>query len=315
MASFSVMMSRQLTLLCLLAVGYLAGKLGMVGAPARKSIGALMVNILVPCSIIATMGKQDYAPDLFRNFLIVMALGFVGETAMYFLSKFLFPRQTGPILATLRYSMVAPNASFIGLPVVSAFYGDVGVFYLAAMLIPMNFFLWCAGKTIFEKTTAKQAAKELILSPVTIAAALSLVLFLTGLRLPGFLLQTADYLGTSTTVLSMIFSGSILAGTNLSAIFSGRVLYASVLRLVAIPLLMLGLVYVLRVPALPAMVTVLIFAMPAAAATAIMSERHGGNATLASHLIALSTPISMFSLPLLAQLMGFIYQPAGLARG
>ncbi len=308
MANFGVMFSQQLTLLCLLAAGYLAGRLKMMDAHTRASISSVMINILVPCSIFSILAESELEAALFRNFLLMVALGFVLSAALFFVSKYLFPRIMGPRLATLRYAVVSPNSSFIGLPVIAAYYGEIGVFYLAALLIPMNFFLWGFGKRLFVKEPFWRSLRDIFISPVIIATALGFVVFVTGLPLPVFFTKATGILGDATTVLSMLFSGSVLADTDIRSMFSKQSFYYCFLRLAAIPLLTLGVVCAAHVPTMVGTVLTVTMAMPAAAGTAIMSGKYGGDLPYASKLIALSTPLSMLTLPFMATLVNRLLQ-------
>jgi predicted permease len=77
------------------------------------------------------------------------------------------------------------------------------------------------------------------------------------------------------------------------------VYYVSFLRLVVIPLVVMLLLKGLGTDGEVGAASVALAAMPAAANTVIFAEKFGGDAVFASRCVALSTLLSMITIPLL----------------
>lgn len=299
MTDFSGILNTQLILLCLILTGVLLTKIGLVNEKLNQGLSSLVINVFLPCNIFTVFLVEEYDHSLTRYFLLAMGIGFAVETLLYFLSKFLFIRvkdDRGPIL---RYATLSPNSGFVGIPVISGFYGQGGLLYLSAFLIPLYFYMWGFGLSFFIKTRFRDILKKLATSPALIAIILGFVLMVTGLRPPEFLDGALRGLGACTTPLSLVVTGSVLAGISPRSIISGLNIYYTLIRLFAIPLAVLGILMLCGAPALLTASIVMALAMPAAAATVMLATLYGANAGYASQIIFLSTVVSMASIPLL----------------
>lgn len=303
MTDFSNILNTQLVLLCLIVVGVLITKAGLVDQKLSAGLSSLVINVFLPCNIVTVFFVDEYDSGMTKLFLLTVAIGFVVETALYFLSKPLFRMvrdDRGPIL---RYATLSPNSGFVGIPVISGFYGQGGLLYLSAFLIPLYFYMWGFGVSFFSKTSFLGILKKLATSPALIAILLGFLCMVTGLRPPEFLDGTLRYLGGCTTPLSLVVTGCVLAGISPRSIVSRVNVYYTIIRLFVIPLAVLGALVLCGAPALLTASVVMALAMPAAAATVMLATLHGANAGYASQIVFLSTVVSMASIPLLGMLV------------
>ena len=82
-----------------------------------------------------------------------------------------------------------------------------------------------------------------------------------------------------------------------------RQLYYCAVRLLLIPLVVLGVLTLLHIDTLVTGVTVLLAAMPAASTTAILAEKYNGDAKFASAAVFFSTLLSLVTVPLVLLLV------------
>lgn len=303
MSNFSNILNTQLMLLLLIAVGVVAGKVGLLKGEVGQVLSNLVISIFLPCNIVSSFMVDNYDPSLIHNFLLAVLIGFVVETILFFLSGVLFRRVKDDRNPILRYATVSPNSGFVGIPVINGFYGSTGVLYLSAFLIPLYFFMWGFGLSFLTKMNAKEIAKKLATSPALIAIVIGVVLLLTGFRPPAFLGSTISALASCTTPVSLIVTGGVLAGISPRSIVNKIAIYYSSLRLLIIPLAVLGALVLLGVPALVTAVVVIALAMPTAAATVMLATVYDANASYASELLFFSTVVSMVTIPLMGLLV------------
>lgn len=309
MTDFPNILNTQLMLLCLIVVGVLITKLGLVDQKLNQGLSNLVISVFLPCNILTVFFVEQYDASMTKFFLLAIAIGFVIETLLYFLSKFLFKMVRDDRAPILRYATLSPNSGFVGIPVISGFYGQGGLLYLSAFLIPLYFFMWGFGLSFFTKASFKDILKKLATSPALIAIILGFILMVTGLRPPEFIEGTLRNLGACTTPLSLVVTGSVLAGISPRSIISRVNIYYTAIRLFVIPLAVLGVLALCGAPALLTASIVMALAMPAAAATVMLATLHGANAGYASQIVFLSTVVSMASIPLLGM---FVNQVLGL---
>ena len=95
----------------------------------------------------------------------------------------------------------------------------------------------------------------------------------------------------------MILVGSIIAEMDLSLLRHRDALYFCLIRLVMMPLITLGLGYIMHMPVFVRNVAVVLAAMPNGSTMPILALKYGRNEAFASACTALSTVLSLVALP------------------
>lgn len=212
------------------------------------------------------------------------------------------------------------NCAFMGIPLVEATFGSDGVFYLTGFITMFNLFSWTHGVIMMkggEKQSAQDTAKSLfkvLCSPAILSIFLGLLFFFTGLRLPSVLQLPLDYLGSMNTPLAMLVSGATIAKAGLLKAFKQkRVYYVQAFKQLILPIIIAALLAPLRTLGIDPVITNTILiaaAAPTASSTIMFSYKYGRNAEYASNHFALSTVLSMLTLPsilLIAELFAKVF--------
>ncbi|MBA1336141.1 MAG: Malate permease [Firmicutes bacterium] len=143
-----------------------------------------------------------------------------------------------------------------------------------------------------------------LMNPGIVGAVLGLMLFLLSIKLPWPLYRSLEILGSTTTPLSMIVVGSILANIDVRKMFEDlKVFWVSAIRLILLPVAVFFILRVIGFEGLLVAIPVLITAMPAAANAAIMAEKYGGDSELGSKIVFVSTMLSLLTMPLIIGLV------------
>ena len=121
---------------------------------------------------------------------------------------------------------------------------------------------------------------------------------------PALIERPVELLSALNTPLAMIVVGGYIAQVKLRAFVSDLAVYKmAVLRLVVAPLLYLALVWLLRPDETLLMSTVIQAATPVAANCVLFAVQFGSDAELASKSVAVSTALSVVTIPLLTVLV------------
>lgn len=299
------MVSLQLMLFTLIAVGILVKKLGLIDEKGRKMLSDLLIYVILPCNILQSfLSGVKPSGEFMRNCVWMLLLSAALQVLVYLLNKPLFSRFPAHQRSVLCYGMVCSNSTFVGLPIAETLFGDLGVMYTAMFQIPLRFTMWTAGLSLFTAVSRKDAFRKLLRHPCILAVFLGLILMcLPAVPLPGFTLDSIAALSRCTTPVSMLVIGSILADAPLKSLFSPSVLYYSTLRLLAVPLLVYGLLLFLPVDGLLKSICLLMTAMPAGSTTSILADKYGCDAAFAAQLVFVSTLLSIVTIPLLTLLL------------
>ena len=242
----------------------------------QKGVGALNTFVLnfAQVGLIISKLQQDSNPEL------------VTELAWMF--------------ALTCLSMVS-NCGYMGYPVIIATMGEDALIYAVVFVAAFNLMCWTMCAYYFGGKEAMQP-KRLLSNPSLIAVIIGLTLFLTGWRLPGFINSALSMVGETTTPLAMFVIGARLISLRPHHLKDTKLLLVCLLRLLVFPLAIL----LLRLTPLSRTVVDALYlctAMPCAALTAMQADLFDCDTELASRGVAVSTALSLITVPLMLMLI------------
>ena len=289
-----------LTLFLLILCGFGAAKGKLLDEKQIVGLNTFVLSFAQPCLILSSM-QRDRSPDLIRDLLLVFVFTCVIIAVSGVIARKIFRREGTDRRAVLTNLSMVSNCGFMGYPVITAALGEDALIYAALYVSAFNLMSWTLCAYYFGGKEAMRP-RQLLKSPSLLAVIAGMALFLTGWRLPGFVNNAMSMLGNTTTPLAMFVIGTRLVGLNRTHLSDKSLLTACGLRLIVFPLVVLLLIFT----PLPRMVSASLFlctAMPCAALTAMMSEMYNSDRALASRGVALSTALSMITVPILLLLI------------
>jgi len=294
--------STQLTILLIIAVGYAITKAGVFSAKTRADLTNVVIYVVLPCNIFNAFHK-GITPDVLKQCLVVLIAATCLQVLAYILNKILYIKTPPERRIILKYATITNNAAFLGLPILGAIYGPTGVLYGSIMLIPMRVAMWTAGLSLYTRMEKKETFKVIATHPCIWAVIVGFAYIYVPFELPAFLANAIKLVGDCVTVLPMLIVGSILCGVKLREVLVWDCFYFSIFRLIVIPAIVFGAMKLLNVDPLVTGVAVLSSAMPAAMMTAMLAEKYGHDSAFSSKTVFVSTALSMVTLPVIAVLL------------
>ncbi|MBE5768846.1 MAG: AEC family transporter [Clostridiales bacterium] len=300
MEVFEKMVTTQLTLFAYMAAGFICRKIGIITDSSRKYFNAMLTKIALPCTICASFLINITAEEMAQAGLMLVVsacICLLGYGIALLLFRKTDERRRGPMYFGTMFS----NAGNAGLPVVSMVFGELGVLYTSFFLIPIRVFMWTLGLSFFNKEEdGKSKWKKLMLNPCLLAVFVGLGLTALPFDIPSALQTPVRNIGSMVGPLSMMIIGSTLTDMKPVEIVKDKSAWAlSALRLVLIPLVVMGVMRLLNLPEMMWQVAVVITAMPVATLTVVFAETSGGDHLSASRCVILSTLLSLVTVPLL----------------
>lgn len=290
-----------IVLFVVMIAGFIAKRAKIVDKNSTKSLSGILANITNPCLIIACLQvpKED---NLIRNAAIVFAMSISIHIFMSVFSGFIFKKtKDRRDRSVYTYGLTYMNCGFMGYPIVLAMFGEEGLFYGVIYAVGFNILAWTHGVKVMNSGEGKLDLKKVFLNPSIVATVISIVLYLTNIRLPGVLFEGVDMVGDMTIPLSMMIIGSLLGDQKLTGLLKEvKLMGFSVLKLAVIPLMMLGAGLLLKdiIGLKITLICITMCAAPTAATTAVVSEVYDGNSALAAKLVGVTTLFSLVSMPL-----------------
>ena len=170
---------------------------------------------------------------------------------------------------------------------------------------------WTWG--VYTITGDKQhvSPRKILTNPATIAMGLALLVFIPGwgARLPVVLTRPVSMMAAVNTPLAMVVMGCYLAGADLRSVFSDRFnWWASFVRLVLISAATAALFCLVPPAFAEARTAVFIAAItPIGVNTATLAHLFGKDSAKAVAMVCLSTILSVFTMPLMMLLAGWLW--------
>lgn len=295
----SIVFYEVLVLFIVMATGFAASKLDIIGEGTRKSLSSFIINITLP-AVILMSSQIEFTQEKITNSLWLLGMSFIVFAVSILLAMLLFKKADSDKRTVLKFSVVFSNSAYMGFPVLDALMGAEGVFYGAVFLIPFNVFLWTYGVVIFKRHNSIRQMLKDIFSPSIIAMLAAFLFIGFKITIPHPFDRGLDLVGGLTTPLSMVVIGATLASAKFTDIVSDKWIYiASAARLLILPAVAYLMFFLFSPPEMSLRILVLLTGMPCAAATTIFAQQYGGNARLASGVVSFSTLFSILTIPLL----------------
>ncbi|MBE0673493.1 MAG: AEC family transporter [Bacteroidales bacterium] len=313
-----IILNQILILGVLVIVGVAGSVFGVLNENVKESLAKIIFNITLPLMMLTNFSRVEVTPRLLVNSFSMVWLSLAVMMFMLFMGWLgsVLLRLKRDESAIFRTHSVFGNIIYLGFPVVYALFGDEGLLYASMLQLVSNFLMWTVGVVILSSGNGTPVGKSMlkVLNINTLAIVLGLIMFLTGIRLPGFLMKSLGGLGSSNTYLSMIYIGVMLYHSNIRGMLGNRVVYFLTFnKLLVIPLLLVGIYSLFTgltgVESDKLVMSVLIVesSMPCMANIVILAKVFGADERLAAANVFVSTILSIITLPLILYVLSMIF--------
>lgn len=294
----------QVLILYLIAgVGFVTDKTGVFKQKDAKRLIDLLFNIILPIAIIHTFMTMEYSAEHVKGILIAFACAFATHIFGALISLLTFRKRSLKERGIYHYAIILSNAAFLALPLAKSVIGTEGIFYCSVYVAVFNMVAFTIGIYEMSGHEAKLDLKKIVLNPGTISVLIGLPLFFLQLDIPYVVEYPMELVGNCNSPLAMIVFGTFLANSSFKDMFAKKEIYfVSFLRLLVIPLCMIGVFYLcgVRGPLLTAMA--ISASAPTATNTAMYAAKYGNDTALGSELAAQSSVLSIVTMPVVVAL-------------
>lgn len=283
----------------LMAIGYTLFRLKVIDRAGASQMASIVIYVAYPCITLKTlMVDFDFGKILDAAFCTAVTVSVLAIAAL--ITKLFFDRGDG----VARYAVIFSNSGFIGVPIIMGVLGSEYIFYMSISSAVMTAIIWTYGVWLVSGDKSQVSLRKCVANPNLAMIAVGFVCFACSIHPPALMASVLDDLGALNTGLVMIVLGAYLAQSDLVAIATSKKAYlVSLLRLVLVPVITIGILALFPSVDIKVRLTVLIaMASPVASFAAILSEKYGGNYKFGIGLVALSTLLSLVSMPLVLQI-------------
>lgn len=301
-----------LSILLIIAVGFVLSKLNWIDSKTGDIFSKIVINISLPSLMIINISQRFSNKALFQYKYGIM-ICFICILSSYLISYIIgritkiHKSKLGIFCALFTFS----NTIFIGLPVNTAIYGDESIPFVLLYYFANTTLFWTIGVYNIKKSKFGNEVKLLnlqslrkIFSPPLLGFLIGLAVVLLNIELPVFLSDSLRHIGNLTTPLSMIFIGLVISSVKFEDIRFDLYSFIIILgRFVISPLIVFLFLKTIKFPDLMQNVFILEAAMPIMAQIAVVARHYKSESAHTSWLIAFTTIISIFVVPIYALLL------------
>jgi len=296
--------SRLGTIALIIALGFLLGRKKWISHATNGQLVNLLLGVFMPAALFSAF-PNTYSTESMNMFLAGLAGGALVLMALILVSRVVFNRYIykGEIRYESQFAFIFNNATFLGYPIIATTFGETGLVPYSGFIIAFNVALFSYGVFLFERKLNWRLVRDTILNPNIIAVLLGVVVFLFSLKLPGFVTDGASLVGSAMTPLSLICIGFMLSHAKFMVMIrKWRLFLTAAIQLTLGPTVTYFLLSGLGFPTEVVVVCTLIQALPTATSLGLFAKKYGGNDIEASELVAISTLMSVVTLPIMISL-------------
>ena len=303
------MLEVMMTLVALVVVGYVAGKLGYLGGDFDRQLSSVVINITCPALILSSAMTGEL-PDrrYILPLLLISTLTYILLAAAgFWLPRLLTKRRDDE--GAIGFALMFGNVGFMGYPVVASIFGPEAVFYAAVLNVVNTFAVFTLGTILItgkNEVEGERFQKKVLYSTPMLAAYLTMAIVALEIdNIPAVVSQPLSMLGAITVPAALLIIGSSMSHLSLRTMLGNRTVYATtLLRLVLLPV---GVHYLMRLVGFdPFVVNIntLVIAMPVATYGTILCLKYKKDTTMITEVTFVTTLLAMVSIPLLVTLLG-----------
>lgn len=306
MSLANITMNQIIIMFFMILVGIACFKLNYIEGETNKKLSNLLLMLIGPCLIFISY-QREFSKELLRGLVISIILAILTHMIGIAVAYIIFREKDNKDIIIERFSAIYSNCSFMGIPLINGVYGSEGVFYLTAYITVFNLFIWTHGLMLM---IGKQKPKEMIkmlISPTLIATTCGFIFFLGQIKIPTMLYQTMEYIASINTPLAMMVAGVTIAQTDIrKVLFKGRIYLVAFVKLLVVALVALMVYRNFPISDSVLTTSIIAAACPAAATGTLFSLRYNKNALYASEIFAVTTLLSVITIPLIAMLITWV---------
>lgn len=302
MQVFGAVLNQMLVLFVFMAAGFFLNKKQILPKDDSVVLSKLETYILVPCLVFNTFYKYCTVENFRAKWeYLAYGVGFVAVSVpVGCLLAYVFAKN-GYARKIYNYSFAVANFSFMGNAVVLGVFGEEVLFDYMMFTLPLTLYVYSYGTASLKPDESCRFSFKMFLNPICISMLLGATLGLIALPLPKFLTGAVAMGGAAMSPLAMLLTGFVIGDYSLKTLAKQKkVYYASLIRLIALPAVILTVIKLCGVPDDIVRVTLCAAAMPLGLNTVVFPAAYGGDTTLGAAMAFISHLLSIITIPIMA---------------
>jgi predicted permease len=308
---FVIVLQSVLVLLGIGVIGFWIARRNIIPENVLGFLSQLALDIALPCTVFASI-MANFSTSKFPDWwqLPLWWLLFTATAlVLTLITRYISDKKTR---AEFSLGLFYQNGIFFPLIILSGIFGT-GTPFIAQLFIFIVFqpTLYFSTYHLFFQKASGAVRWKRILNPVLIATVIAVIIQLAGVRnyLPDFVLSIFQILGGMALPLVMIIlGGSLYLDFKQKGKFYNReIIKFLIIKNIVFPLVFLAILILIRPSYDIALLLILQSAVPPITGIPIVTERAGGNKSIANQFVFSSFVLSMISIPAIFHLFSYFF--------
>jgi malonate transporter and related proteins len=302
-----------LPVVILIAIGFIAGRAGLMSASSVKDLSKLVFTVFLPPMLFRTM--VNVQPENLQGKPLLAYV--IGMALMYAVMFFAAGRNRRAAVLGLAASY--SNTVMIGIALIQFAYGEQGVAVLLALIAVHSLIMLSLATVVLELVTLREKEGgsghpvQIMLAsiwntfkqPMIFPIIAGLLYAQTNWGIPAVVDKPLQLMGNAFSPLALILVGITLAGTRVGEHLR-MALGLSLLKNVAHPLVVAGVGLALGLQGLPLAVMIVTASLPIGANVFLFAQRYETALPEVTAAVAVSTCVALITVALALSLVGFL---------
>ena len=286
----------------IIIIGAVCYKCKLITDDGKKQLSTLVMYIVNPLLIFLAY-QTDFRIELLTGLLWTAAMAVITYIVLIVVSQFVIRDKDGRETAIERFSIIYSNCGFMGTPLILGVFGSEGVVLQNGFITIFNLCVWTHGIMTIRGIADRKSVLNAFKAPALIAVFLGLICFFLQLRIPEIPLTALNHVAEMTTPLAMLVAGASIAGSNIiGCLKNPRIYLITFLKLIAFPLIGLLLIFFMPAPETAKLITLIEISCPTATIGMMFAITFNKNSEYCSQIFAVTTLLSMITLPIIVQI-------------
>lgn len=306
-------LQQMIVLFIIMGIGFAAYKSNIITSETKGKLSSIVVNIANPALILSSVSGEAVNiknMELLKTLGIALVLYIVLIILAAIIPVFIGiePSSRGVYSAMTVFS----NVGFMGFPIISEIYGNEALLYASIFLLPYNILIYTYGINLMDKGEKDRKGQGIqwrkIFNNGVIACIITILLFFIKLPVPYVAAKTIEMVSSLTAPLSMMVIGASLAAISAKEMITDvKLLLFVIIRQFILPISLSLLVFSVLSNRLLCGVCMIMLSTPVGSMTSMLAEEYNGNYELASKGVAITTIVSVISLPVVSYIVNLVF--------
>lgn len=299
-----ILLKQMLLFFFVMMLGYGMARKGILEDKVSKSISWLVVNVANPALILS--GSLAQTSIGIVQILSAMALAFLVFFVLIVIAEVVLPHlgYTKEELGIYKVMLVFSNMGFMGFPIVAAIYGNGALLYASAFLIPFNLLIYTYGVICIGSGNLKDNWIK-VANIGVLACILSFFINIFQWSVWDMGQNAITMLSNLTAPLSMLVIGASFQHIKVwELVADKKILFFCFLRLLLLPFIGIWIIKGFIEDPILCGVCLVALAAPAGSMSVMLANQYEGDTDTATKGVALTTVLSVITMPLLFEVLG-----------